>query len=90
MKKEQTNQNPKGIPTNIGKPALRALESANIVRLDQLTSISQEELLKLHGVGPKATRILRESLAEIGLDFAPPDQSIDISTEANKKIQRRY
>jgi len=71
MKKEHSNQNQKDIPSTIGKPALRALGSANIVRLDQLTSISQEELLKLHGVGPKAIRILSETLAEMGLDFAP-------------------
>jgi len=90
MKEDHLKQNPKGIPTSIGKPALRALESANIVRTDQLTAISQEELLKLHGVGPKAIRILRETLAVLGLDFAASDNSIDISTEANKKIQRRY
>lgn len=90
MKKELTNQNPEDIPTNIGKPALRALESANIDRLEQLTSISQEELLKLHGVGPKAIRILSETLDEMGLGFATPDKSIDISTEANKIIHKRY
>jgi DNA-directed RNA polymerase alpha subunit len=90
MKEDHSKQNPIGIPPNIGKPALRALESASIVRMDQLTSISQEELLKLHGIGPKAIRILRETLAVMGLDFAASDESIDISTEANKKIQRRY
>jgi DNA-directed RNA polymerase alpha subunit len=90
MNKEIYENNQNDIPKNIGKPALRALENANIHYLEQLTSISQDELLKLHGVGPKAVRILGEKLAELGIDFAAPDQSIDISTEANKKIQRRY
>lgn len=90
MNEEHSKQNPRGIPINIGKPTLRVLESANIVRLDQLSSISQEELLKLHGVGPKAVRILSDALAEKGMCFAPPDQSIDISSEANAKIQKRY
>jgi len=35
-----------------------------------LTQVRAAELLKLHGVGPKAIRILRETLAAKGLAFA--------------------
>ena len=49
------------LPEKIGKPAMRALLGAGITTLQQATRISDEDLLKLHGVGPKAVRILRES-----------------------------
>ena len=55
---------------NIGRPALRALEGEGYVRLEQLTSVSEQDLLRLHGVGPKAVRILRETMAERGMSFA--------------------
>jgi predicted flap endonuclease-1-like 5' DNA nuclease len=53
----------------IGAPATRAFAAHGITRLDQLPAHSARELLALHGVGPKAIRILRESLAEHGLAF---------------------
>jgi hypothetical protein len=51
-------------------PAQRALEGAGYTRLEQLTKVTEAELLKLHGMGPKAIRILREALAERGWSFA--------------------
>lgn len=57
---------PRGIP----KPALRALASAGIERLEQLTGVTEEELLELHGMGPKAIGILRDALADRGETFA--------------------
>ncbi|WP_141500025.1 DNA-binding protein [Paenibacillus luteus] len=55
----------------ISQPAIRALSNAGIYRLEQFTAITEAELLKLHGVGPKAVRILNEVLKEKGLSFAP-------------------
>lgn len=55
---------------SIGNPARQALFVAGYFRLEQLTQITEKELLKLHGVGPKAIRILRETLNEKGLSFA--------------------
>lgn len=52
-----------------GAPAQRALESAGITTLKQLTDVTEAELLQLHGMGPKAVRILRETLQENGLSF---------------------
>lgn len=54
----------------IGKPALRALNYAGYSRLEQLTQVSEQELLSLHGMGPKAMRLLGEALAEKGWSFA--------------------
>lgn len=61
----QTSDLPK-----IGAPALRALTAAGYQQVEQLTQVSEAELLQLHGVGPKAIRILRETLAAKGLAFA--------------------
>jgi hypothetical protein len=55
---------------NIGQPARQALLAADYRRLEQLTTVSEKELLKLHGVGPKAIRLLRGALADRGLSFA--------------------
>lgn len=57
----------------IGAPATRALTLAGYTRLSQLTQVAAADLLKLHGVGPKAIRILREALAAQGLSFADGD-----------------
>jgi hypothetical protein len=53
----------------IGAPATRALTSVGITRLSQLTDHRAEELLKLHGMGPRAIKILRQALADQGLSF---------------------
>jgi hypothetical protein len=51
------------IPLQIGKPAHRALTQAGFHKLEQLTKIREEDLLQLHGVGPKAINILKQALA---------------------------
>ncbi|MGN7356158.1 DNA-binding protein [Paenibacillus sp. SAF-054] len=58
------------IPNNIGKPAMRALTHAGYQHLEQFTNISESEILKLHGVGPKAVATIRRALEEKGLSFA--------------------
>jgi hypothetical protein len=37
-----------------------------------LTRVTEADLLKLHGMGPKGIRILRSALAERRLSFAKP------------------
>lgn len=56
-------------PKSIGKPAQRALLAAGYQRLQDLSSATEQELLDLHGFGPKALGILRQTLAEQGLRF---------------------
>lgn len=58
-------------PSGIAQPALRALFGAGLESLEQLTGVSESELLKLHGMGPAAVKKLRESLQDRGLKFQP-------------------
>lgn len=58
------------LPKGIGRPAQRALAAAGYQRLDQLAQISEAELKRLHGVGPKAIDQLRNALHAQGLSFA--------------------
>ena len=53
----------------IGRPAATALGLAGITSLEEVAEHTEEELLALHGVGPKAVRILREAMAAGGLAF---------------------
>jgi hypothetical protein len=56
----------------LAAPALRALDSAGYKRLEDLTSVTEAELMKLHGMGPNALRQIREALAARGRSFADP------------------
>jgi hypothetical protein len=57
-----------GLPA-VGRPAANALGLAGITTLEKAAEHTEEELLAMHGVGPKAVRILREALAASGLGF---------------------
>lgn len=57
------------LPKGLSKPAIRALANAGITDLEQLTKISEAELLKLHGMGPKAIELIRKTLSEKELSF---------------------
>lgn len=52
------------LPKSIGRPATAALEAANITSLEDLNKITEKEIAALHGIGPKALRILKEALDE--------------------------
>ena len=56
-----------GLPRGIGAPATRALTAAGYVEVPQLAGVPRSELERLHGVGPKALRILQEELEKRGL-----------------------
>ena len=56
-------------PSSMGKVAPRELAVNGITRYEQLTERTERELLDIHGVGPKAIRILREELAARGLSL---------------------
>ncbi|MEO6728845.1 MAG: hypothetical protein ABIM99_02890 [Candidatus Dojkabacteria bacterium] len=60
----ETNTLPK-----IGAPAIRALRSVGVTKLEQLTKFTKKQLLSLHGFGPKALKILEEELKKINLSF---------------------
>ncbi|MRG60325.1 hypothetical protein GE115_10670 [Agromyces sp. CFH 90414] len=54
----------------IGRPANSALLAAGLTSLAAVAAMGRRELLAMHGVGPKAIRILEEAIAERGLEFA--------------------
>ena len=57
------------LPTELGRPARRALEGAGYRRLEQLAGLDESEVGLLHGVGPKALGQLHRALAARGLSF---------------------
>ncbi|SRR5690606_2652610 len=57
------------LPASIGRPATRALAIAGLTTLDQVATRTEAELLALHGVGPRAVRILADTLAEKGMSL---------------------
>jgi hypothetical protein len=56
----------------LSAPARRALAGAGYHRLAQLSEVREDEIARLHGMGPKALRELRDALAARGLSFASP------------------
>jgi len=58
-----------GLPRSIGAPATRALTAAGYTELSQLARVPAAELAQLHGVGPKALRLLQEALQERGMSL---------------------
>ncbi|MFJ4225900.1 DNA-binding protein [Microbacterium sp. NPDC089695] len=59
------------LPAAMGKVARRELSLRGFTHLDHFDGISERELLAIHGVGPKAIRILKEDLASAGRSLAP-------------------
>ena len=60
---------PPPLPARIGRPALRALDAAGASSLHDVSRLREEDLLRLHGVGPRALAVLRDALAEHGLSL---------------------
>jgi hypothetical protein len=58
------------LPQNIGAPATRALIAAGYTVLSQLANVPAAKLKKLHGVGPRALRLLQEALEQQGMSLA--------------------
>jgi DNA-directed RNA polymerase alpha subunit len=58
------------LPPELSAPARRALAGAGVTRLEQVAELTETELMKLHGMGPRALQTLRGALAAKGLAFA--------------------
>jgi len=65
-----TNDRASELPPRLAAPAQRALAGAGYTRLEDLAHVSEADLKKLHGMGPKAIGQLRQALADAGLHFA--------------------
>jgi DNA-directed RNA polymerase alpha subunit len=53
----------------LGNPAQRALANAGIKTLEELSKLTEKELLRLHGVGKSSLPVLRAAMATKGLSF---------------------
>jgi len=53
-------------PPGLAKAALRALANAGYTHLEQLATVPEKSLMRLHGLGPNAIRSLREGLKSLG------------------------
>lgn len=71
-KHQPSNEPESDFPPGLSQPALRALAAAGYTRLEDLTKVGEADLLKLHGMGPKAMGTLRSALDAKGMSFADP------------------
>ncbi|GIP53624.1 hypothetical protein J42TS3_26590 [Paenibacillus vini] len=66
---EQDSKPADGFLSMLSGPARRALEHHGINSLQILSTYSEKEILKFHGMGPASLPKLRTALQEIGLTF---------------------
>ncbi|HVB13728.1 MAG TPA: DNA-binding protein [Candidatus Dormibacteraeota bacterium] len=58
------------LPAGLSAPARRAFAKAGYTHLEQFDQVTEAEILKLHGTGPKTVAALRLALADRGLSLA--------------------
>ena len=58
MRQSSPDQSASNLP-KLSAPALRALASVGITRLEQLTTHTESDIKKLHGMGPNGMKKLR-------------------------------
>lgn len=66
---EQESKPQSGFLSTLGAPARRALENNGIYTLKQLSTFTENQILKLHGMGPSTIPKLRTALKSVGLTF---------------------
>jgi DNA-directed RNA polymerase alpha subunit len=66
---EQERKPETGFLSMLSAPARRALENNGITSLQQLSSYSEKDILKFHGMGPASLPKLRAALDAEGLSF---------------------
>jgi hypothetical protein len=67
--------------------AREALKDLRIFCIEDLSAISEQELLKEEAIGPKTLGRLREVLSRVGLDFLP-DPETPQSQTSQKDVER--
>lgn len=70
MTEDTKAPDPGDLPAGIGRPATRALADAGLTSLALVVQRPRSEIAALHGVGPKAIRLLEEAVADHGLIWA--------------------
>lgn len=73
QKREEANRTTASIrdnlPEGLAQPALRALASAGINSLQDFTMVKQDDLARMHGIGPNALAKIKTALEKQGLTF---------------------
>jgi DNA-directed RNA polymerase alpha subunit len=65
-----TNNKPEsGFLSMLSNPARNSLVANGITTLTELSQYSEQEILKLHGIGPRSIPTLRKVLMDAGLSF---------------------
>ncbi|WP_431803176.1 RNA polymerase alpha subunit C-terminal domain-containing protein [Halobacillus andaensis] len=66
---DKENKPQSGFLSQLSSPARNALVHEGIDTLQKLSSYTEKEILKLHGVGPASLPTMRTSLEKAGLSF---------------------
>lgn len=66
---DKKNKPKSGFLSKLSSPARNALVHEGIDTLQELSSYTEKEILKIHGIGPASLPIMRTSLKEEGLTF---------------------
>jgi hypothetical protein len=69
MMVQNENEVESDLPSGLAKPAQRALSRAGYLHMEQFTLVSEDEVMELHGMGPKAMGQIRSALEAKGLAF---------------------
>ena len=67
---------------------MRALTGAGYVSLSELAGVPRSELASLHGVGPKALRMLEQALADHGLELKSGENPQEFVRTTGKPASR--
>jgi hypothetical protein len=70
MTKGKPKQQTPALVPGLAKPAQRALAGAGIERLEDFSRVTEDEVAKLHGIGPRALDQVKRSLRQAGSGFA--------------------
>jgi len=76
------------LPAGLSNPARRALLAVGVRRLDQVARLTEAELCRLHGIGPKALDQLQHALDAIGLSFAGEEPAFESSARVPRSGQQ--
>ena len=56
-------------PKGVAKPGIRALNSAGLYTIADLSKIKEKELMALHGMGKRTLEVLKQEMEQQGIAF---------------------
>ena len=66
---DKENKPKSGFLSKLSAPARNGLSGQGIDTLEKLSTYTEKEILKIHGIGPASMPIMRAALEEEGLSF---------------------